>query len=194
MAEDISSSMSSLNVLAVTFDEDANAYEALTNLKELESQHQIGLRAAAVVGRAEDGEILSKDELGLDGLSATATGDDEDMRSLLAEIGLEVEIDHDTLLAEVSEQSPEAIDTAMAHLGGTVLRRPAGEVEAEVVAAEHAQREAKGKAPKELLHPHHEKQMEHIREKLAELMAKLHRHKGSRRRPPDLGPPRTGQA
>jgi hypothetical protein len=40
----------------------------------------------------------------------------------------------------------------------------------------------------------HEKQMEHIREKLADLMAKLHRHKGSRRRPPDLGPPRTGQA
>jgi hypothetical protein len=127
MAEDISSSMSSLNVLAV------------------------------------DGEILSKDELGLYGLSATATGDDEDVRSRLAEIGLEVENDHDTLLAEV-------------------------------VAAEQARREAKGTAPKELLHGHHEKQMEDIREKLAELTAKLHRHKGSRRRPPDLGPPRTGQA
>jgi hypothetical protein len=65
----------------------------------------------------------------------------------------------------------------MARLGGTVLRRPAGDVEAEVAAAEHAQREAKRKARKELLHARHEKHMEHIRAKLAELMAKLHRHK-----------------
>jgi hypothetical protein len=68
---------------------------------------------------------VSKDELGLDGLPRTATGDDEDMCSVLAEVGLKVEIGHDTLLAEVSEQSPEAIDTAMARLGGTVLRRQA---------------------------------------------------------------------
>jgi hypothetical protein len=176
MAEDISSLMSLVNVIAVTFDEDANAYEALTNLKELESQRQIGLRGAAVVGRAEDGEILSKDELGLDGLAGTATGDDEDTRSVLAEIGLEVEIDHDTLLAEVSEQSPEAIDTAMARLGGTVLRRPAAEVEAQIAAAEHVQRTAKSKAPKALLHAGHEKHIEHLREKLSELMTRLHPH------------------
>jgi uncharacterized membrane protein len=169
--------MSSVNVIAVTFDEDANAYEALTNLTELESHNQIGLRAAAVVGRAEDGEILSKDELGLDGLSRTATGDDEDMRSVLAEVGLKVEIGHDTLLAEVSEQSPEAIDTAMARLGGTVLRRQAREVEAELSAAEHAQREGKPNARKDLLRARHEMHMEPIGQQLAELMAKPHRHK-----------------
>jgi uncharacterized membrane protein len=207
MSEDISSSV---NVIAVTFVDDSNAYEALTNLKELESQHQIGIRGAAVVARDESGAVLDKDEAGNDSYAATATGgivglligilggpfgiliggatglligslfdadDEDDTESVLAEISKSIRVGHNALLAEVSEQSPEVIDTAMARLGGTVLRRPAGDVEAEVAAAEHAQREAKRKARKELLHARHEKHMENIREKIAELKAKLHRHK-----------------
>jgi uncharacterized membrane protein len=207
MSEDISNSV---NVIAVSFEEDSNAYEALTNLKELESQGQIGIRGAAVVSRDETGTVLEKDEVGDNSLVGTATGgivglligilggpfgvliggatglligslfdgsDDDETESVLAEISKSIRVGHDALLAEVSEQSPEVIDTAMTRLGGTVLRRPAGDVEAEVAAAENAQREAKRKARKELLHARHEKHLHQIREKIAELMAKLHRHK-----------------
>jgi uncharacterized membrane protein len=207
MSEDISNSV---NVIAVTFEDDANAYEALTTLKELESQRQIGIRGAAVVSRDETGSVLDKDEVGDESLAGTATGgivglligilggpfgiliggatglligslfdgsDADETESVLAEISKSIRVGRNALLAEVSEQSPEVIDTAMTRLGGTVLRRPSGDVEAEVAAAEHAQREAKRKARKELLHARHEKHLHQIREKLAELMAKLHRHK-----------------
>jgi uncharacterized membrane protein len=207
MSDDASSSV---NVIAVSFKEDASAYEALTKLKELESQRQIGMRGAAVVARDETGQVLVKDQVADESFAGTATGglvglligilggpfgiliggatglligslfdedDADETESVLAEISKSIEVGHDTLLAEVSEQTPEVIDTAMAPLGGTVLRRDAGDVEAEIAAAEDAQREAKRKARKELLHAHHEKHIERIREKIAELMAKLHRHK-----------------
>jgi uncharacterized membrane protein len=207
MSDDISNSV---NVIAVTFEDDSNAYEALTTLRELESQRQISIRGAAVVARDETGNVLDKDQVGDETLVGTATGgmvglligilggpfgiliggatglligslfDDEEAdetESVLAEISRSVRVGHNALLAEVSEQSPEVIDTAMARLRGNVLRRPAADVEAEVAAAEHAQREAKRKARKELLHARHEKHMDRIREKIAELMAKLHRHK-----------------
>jgi uncharacterized membrane protein len=206
MSDDISNSV---NVIAVTFDDDSHAYEALTTLKELESQRQIGIRGAAVVARDETGNVLDKDQVGDETLVGTATGgivglligilggpfgiliggatgllvgslfdedDADETDSVLAEISRSVRVGHDAVLAEVSEQSPEVIDTAMARLGGDVLRRPAPDVEAEVAAAEHAQREAKRKARKELLHARQEKHMERIREKIAELMAQLHRH------------------
>ena len=56
----------------------------------------------------------------------------------------------------VLEQSPEAIDAAMSGIGGTVLRRPVAEVEAEIAAAEEAERTAKREARKELLRTRHE--------------------------------------
>jgi uncharacterized membrane protein len=207
MSEVISNSV---NVIAVSFEDDANAYEALTDLKELESQGQIGIRGAAVVSRDETGSVHDKDEVGGESLAGTATGgivglligilggpfgiliggatgllvgslfdgsDADETESVLAEISKSLRVDHDALLAEVSEQSPEVIDTAMTRLGGTVLRRRSSDVEAEVAAAERAQREAKRKARKELLHARHERHVHQIREKLAELMAKLHRHK-----------------
>lgn len=207
MPEDISSPV---NVIAVTFTDDSKAYEALTTLKELESQSQIGIRGAAVVARDDTGHVLDKDEVDDESLVGTATGgivglligilggpfgvliggatglligslfdadDSDETESVLAELSKSIRVGHDALLAEVSEQSPEVVDTAMARLGGTVLRRPAGDVEAEVAAAESAQRKAKRAARKELLHARHEKHVQRIREKLDELMAKLHRHK-----------------
>ena len=49
------------NVLAVTFGEDpqsdTNAYQALTDLKQLESQGQISIAGAAVVTRDADGRV-----------------------------------------------------------------------------------------------------------------------------------------
>jgi uncharacterized membrane protein len=207
MSEDASGTV---NVIAVGFGEDANAFEALTRLKELDSQGQIGLEGAAVVERAENGEIVNKDQITDNNLAGTATGgilglligilggpfgvliggatgvlvgslfdadDADDTDSVLAEMSSSVRVGHDALLAEVSEQSPEVVDAAMARLGGTVLRRPAGDVEAEIAAAEHAHRQAKRTARKELLEARHHQHVEQIRAKLAELRAKLNRHK-----------------
>ena len=62
------------NVVVVSFQDDSNAYEALTTLKQLDSQHQIELSAAAVVARGEDGHVEVKDEVGDVGVEGTATG------------------------------------------------------------------------------------------------------------------------
>ncbi len=62
------------NVVVVSFQDDSNAYEALTTLKQLDSQRQIELSAAAVVARGEDGRVEVKDEVGDAGVEGTATG------------------------------------------------------------------------------------------------------------------------
>jgi len=59
-----------------------------------------------------------------------------------------VRVGHNALLAELTEQSPEVVDTAMTRLGGRVLRRPIADIEAEIAAADKAQREAKKEARK----------------------------------------------
>ncbi|HYB25503.1 MAG TPA: hypothetical protein VEF89_02695 [Solirubrobacteraceae bacterium] len=78
---------------------------------------------------------------------------------------------------DARHESPVAIDAVMAGLGGTVLRRPAGDVKAEVAAAEEAQREAKKKARTELRDARYKKQKDEIDAKLADLRAKLDRQK-----------------
>jgi uncharacterized membrane protein len=55
---------SGLNVVVVSFEQDSEAYEALTSLKELDSQGRVELRAAAVVIRDDDGKVIVKDEAG----------------------------------------------------------------------------------------------------------------------------------
>jgi len=195
------------SVIAVSFQDDNDAYEAMTRVKELDSQGQVKLDGAAVVLRTENGQVIEKDEIGDDFLEGTAGGgliglligiiggplgvliggatgvlvgslfdmDDEDeTESVLSDISRSVRPGHTALLAQVTEQSPEVIDTAMGHLGGTVLRRPIYEVEAEIAAAEQAQREAKRKARKELRHARHEKHKEHVHAEVERLKAKLH--------------------
>jgi uncharacterized membrane protein len=82
------------------------------------------------------------------------------------------------LLAEVDEQGPEVVDTAMEPLGGSVLRRSADDVEAEIAAAEKAQDEAKREATKELMRSRREHTKEQAHAKVEELKAKLpHREK-----------------
>lgn len=201
---------SSVNVIAVSFEGDSSAYEALTNLKQLDAQGQIGLSGAAVVEREDDGSVTVKDQVAGHVGRATTTGglvgllvgilggpfgiliggatglligslfdqdDVEDTQSVLSEISKSLRPGPAALIAEVTEQSPEVVDAAMAKLSGTVLRRSAGDVEAEVAAAEHAQKEAKATARKELIHARRENRLEHVRAKIAELMAKLHRHR-----------------
>ena len=186
---------STYNVLAVSFDPDDNAYEALTKLKELDGQGRLGVEAATVVVRDAKGQIVVKDSVGsLDYAGAAGGGmlglllgviggplgvliggtygllvgslfdidEAERTESVLSEISASVRTGHTALLAQVAEQVPEVVDTAMARLGGTVLRRPVADVEAEIAAVEKAQRKAELEADKEQVHA-----------KVQELKAKL---------------------
>jgi uncharacterized membrane protein len=62
------------NVIAVSFPEEANAYEALARLKELDSQGSVSVREAAVVVREQDGQITIKDQFGEESYEDTAGG------------------------------------------------------------------------------------------------------------------------
>jgi uncharacterized membrane protein len=97
----------------------------------------------------------------------------EETDSVLSQISASVRPGHTALLAQVTEQSPEVVDSAMARLGGTVLRRPVEDVEAEVAAAETAQRHAKREAARELRRARRERNKEHAQATIEQLKAKL---------------------
>jgi uncharacterized membrane protein len=195
------------NAIAVSFEDDRNAYNALTLLKELDSQQRVGVREAVVVVRGEDGQVIEKDRIESTFLPGTAGGgltglligiiggplgvliggasglfvgslfdlyDMDETDSALSQISGSVRPGHAALLAVVSEQSREVVDVAMSNLGGTVVRRSVDDVEAEVAAAEKAQRKAKAEARKELAHSRHEHNKAAVNAKVADLKAKLH--------------------
>jgi uncharacterized membrane protein len=62
------------NVIAVTFESDADAYGALTKLKELDSQGQMDVQEAVVVQRGTDGALAVKARVGTTELAGTAGG------------------------------------------------------------------------------------------------------------------------
>jgi uncharacterized membrane protein len=100
--------------------------------------------------------------------------DADDTDSVLTDVSKTVKVGRTALLAQVVEQSPEVVDTAMAAMSGVVVRRPVIDVEAEIAAAEQAQREAKRKARKELRDARHAKQRDEAHAKVEELKAKVH--------------------
>jgi uncharacterized membrane protein len=200
------------NVLVVTFGEDPendkNAYQALTDLKQLDSQGQIKITSAAVITRDLDGRVDVKSDVGKDPWVGTASGgviglligilggplgaliggsygllvgslfdldDAEKTESVLGDIAKQVHPTRTALLAQVTEESPEVIDTAMARLGGEVMRRPVVDVEEEIAVAEEAQRKAKHEARKELQKARLEKNKEDAHAKVEALKSKLHR-------------------
>ena len=198
------------NVIAVNFADDSKAFDALTALKELDSQEQIHVIEGSVVTRGADGRVQVKDQVGDDVPVGTAGGglvglligvlggpigvliggatgvlvgslydlaDAEDTDSALSEMSKSIQPGRTALLAQVVEQSREVVDTAMARMSGTVVRRSVYEVEAEVAAAEEAQRKAKLEARKELVKASHEKHHEEAHAKVEELKAKFHREK-----------------
>ncbi len=202
------------NVLVVTFGEDAekdqNAYQALTDLKQLDSQGQIKIDGAAVVARDPDGRVDIKSEIGDAPYAGTASGglvgllvgiiggplgvliggtygmlvgslfdidDAETTESVLSEISKQVQPTRTALLAQVTEQSPDVIDAAMARLGGEVMRRPAVDVEDEIAAAEEAQRKARREAREELHRARVDKTKADAHAKVEELKSKLSRSK-----------------
>jgi uncharacterized membrane protein len=195
------------SVIAVSFEDDRNAYIALTSLKQLDSQQRVGVREATVVERGEDGQLDSKDSVGPTEMPGAAggglmglligilggplgvliggsyglfvgslfdLGEMTEADSALGEISTTVKTGHTALLAVVVEQSPEVVDAAMAEVGGTVVRRPLADVEAEIAAAEDAERTAKREARKELMRGRHERTKAAIEAKMNELKAKLH--------------------
>ena len=112
--------------------------------------------------------------------SAVDLGMADQGESVLGQISASVAPGQTVLLAEVTEQSPEVVDTAMAGLGGTVLRRPVADVEAEIAAAEKAEREAKREATKELVRGRREHTKEQVHAKVEQLKAKFsHREKSA---------------
>lgn len=61
------------NVIAVSFEDDHEAYHALSLLKELDSQQRMGVQEAVVV-RGEDGQLVEKDGTQSEYLAGTASG------------------------------------------------------------------------------------------------------------------------
>ena len=200
------------NVLVISFgddpEHDANAYQALTDLKQLDSQGQIKIAGAAVVTRDPDDRVDVKSEVANDPYAGTASGgvigllvgiiggplgvllggtygmlvgslfdidEAETTESVLREISNQVHATRTAVLAQVNEQSPEVIDTAMAQLGGQVMRRPAFEVEQEIAAAQDAQRKAERAARSELRKARLEKTTDDAHAKVEELKSKLRR-------------------
>jgi uncharacterized membrane protein len=98
----------------------------------------------------------------------------DDTDSVLSEMSKAVQPGRTALLAQVVEQSPEVVDTAMARLSGTVVRRPVYAVEAEMAAAEDAQRAAKRQARKDLREARLQQHRDEAHKKVEELKAKLH--------------------
>jgi hypothetical protein len=68
----------------------------------------------------------------------------------------------------------------MSNLGGTVVRRSVDDAEAEVAAAEKAQRKAKAEARKQLAHSRHEYDEAAVNAKVADPGAKLHHEEKTR--------------
>ncbi len=196
------------NVLAVTFDDDNDAYTALTTLGELRQQHRVELGGASIVVRTEGGQIETKEEIVESDYAGTAYGgvmglllgviggplgvliggatgvlvgslfdlDDEEMTdSALSAVSRSVRPNHPALIAVVTEQAPEVVDTAMAEHGGTVLRRQLADVMAEIAAAEDAQRQAKREARKRLMEERKAENKANVQAKVDGLKAKLHK-------------------
>jgi uncharacterized membrane protein len=101
--------------------------------------------------------------------------DADETESALSDISRSVRPGRAALLAQVSEQSPDAVDAAIRRLDGTVLRRSLDDVRAEIAAAKDAQQAAKREARKQLREQRREQLTDKIRATIEELKAKLHR-------------------
>jgi uncharacterized membrane protein len=200
------------NVIAVSFEDDRDAYHALSLLKQLDSEERVAVQEAAVVVRGEDGKLVENDGTQSADLPGTATGglmglllgviggpfgvliggatglmvgslfdlaDYDETDSALGAISSSVQVGRTALLAVLVEGTPEVVDAAMCEVGGTVLRRPVVEVEAEIAAAESAQRKAKREAREELLRTRHNHDAAAVNSKIEELKTKVHHGHGA---------------
>ena len=115
---------------------------ALTDLKQLDAQGQIEIVGAAVVTRDPDGRVDVKSEPAK--LPAPAP------RAAASSASKQLQPTRTAFVAQVTEQSPDVIDAAIARLGGEIIRRPVSEGEQEIAAAQDPQRKGEHEAGKEL--------------------------------------------
>ncbi len=195
-----------VNVIAVTFDEQSKAYQALSTLKGLDREGRMELKSAAVVERNAAGQLrlpetadnVSGEGFAIGGLVGMLVGilggpigvllgvgtgglvgglsdlEHADMQDqTLAQVGSHVPPGRNAVLAEVDEYADDVVDGAMTAQGGTVLRRSAADVLAEIEAAEEAAEEAQRQARKKArerkkaeMHEKYEERKTHLREKL----------------------------
>ena len=167
------------NVIAVTFDEDSKAYQALSALRQADGDGRVGVRGAVIVERRPEGTIrLQEGEdnvigagtaggslvgmlvgvlggpvgvlLGLGAGMAIGAAVDLDRADeaddVLSQMSKSVPIGTTAVIAEVDESAVEVVDGEMAALKGTVIRRSAEEVLAELEAAEQAARASEQEA------------------------------------------------
>ncbi|MBU2663869.1 DUF1269 domain-containing protein [Actinoplanes bogorensis] len=194
------------NVVAVTFADDASAYQGLSTLRTAAADGRIDLIGAAVVSRDAGGR-LSIPEAGdtrigegiagggligvlvgilggpLGMLIGWGTGAliggviDLDRASrgdeLLAGFSRAVPPGSTALIAEVREPAIEVVDTEMGKIGGTVVRRPASEVLAELEAAEDASKAAEAEARRVVREQKKQAREEKFDERKAKLRARF---------------------
>jgi uncharacterized membrane protein len=98
---------------------------------------------------------------------------DNESDSVLEHIARTIAPGETALLADADENGPAAVNDAMAALDGTVSRFLRKDVEAEIAGAEEAEREARMKARKELLHQRRDSTVEKVQAKLHELRERL---------------------
>ncbi len=103
--------------------------------------------------------------------------DADDTESALGQVSKTVQVGHNSVLAQVVESDPAVLDTAMANLTGTVVRRPVYEIEDEIARAQEAQREAKQHARATLREQREDKTRAQAHAKVQELKSKLHRER-----------------
>lgn len=101
--------------------------------------------------------------------------EEETTESALSAVSASVRPGHPTLVAVVTERSPEVIDATMAEHGGTVVRRPLADVMTEIAAAEDAQRQAKHEARKRLREERKDEAKSNVQAKIDGLKEKLHK-------------------
>jgi uncharacterized membrane protein len=195
-----------MNVIAVTFDEQSKAYQALSTLKGLDREGRLELKSAAVIERDATGRVqvpegadnVTGEGLAIGGLIGMLVGvlggpvgmllglggggligglydlDQADTQDqTLAQVAQHMAPGSNALLAEVDESAAAVVDDAMKSQGGTVLRRSAADVLAEIEAAEEAAEEAQRLARKKArerkkaeMHDKYEERKEQLREKL----------------------------
>jgi len=159
------------NVIAVTFDEDSKAYQAMSALRQADGDGRVDVLGAMIVERRPEGNIRLKEGednvigvgaaggslvgmlvgalggpvgmlLGLGtGVAIGAAADlyrSDEADDVLSQMSMTIPIGSTGLIAEVNEYSLEVLDGEMAELGGTLIRRPAEEVLADLEAAEQA--------------------------------------------------------
>jgi len=112
---------------------------ALTDLKQLDAQGQIEIVGAAVVTRDPSTSRASR---------RNSLCRHREKAALSA--SKELQPTRTAFVAQVTEQSPDVIDAAIARLGGEIIRRPVSEGDREIAAARDPQRKVEEKARKEL--------------------------------------------